>query len=52
VTTAEVTTSVVGLANRDQVSAYLARDDVRDAMQVQGVSPQAAAARVNAMSDV
>ncbi len=46
-------TSVAGAASsRDKVSAFLARDDVRQAMLGQGVSPQAALERVNAMSDV
>lgn len=37
--------------NRERVSSYLARDDVRQALQAQGVSPQVAAERVQAMSD-
>lgn len=52
VTTDEITTVGVAGSNRDTVSAYLSRDDVRQAMQNQGVSSQAALERVKAMSDV
>ena len=38
-------------ANRVVVNQFLARDDVRQAMLGQGVSPQAAMERVAAMSD-
>lgn len=38
-------------ANRASVNQFLARDDVRQAMLGQGVSPQAAMERVAAMSD-
>ena len=38
-------------SNRERVSSFLARDDVRQALQAQGVSPQVAAERVQAMSD-
>lgn len=38
-------------SNRDKVDAFLARDDVRQALQAQGVSPLAAGQRVEAMSD-
>ena len=51
VSTDEVSTVASADANRDKVSAFLAREDVRQAVQAQGVSPQAAAARVKAMSD-
>ena len=51
VSTDEVSTVAGADANRDKVSAFLAREDVRQAVQAQGVSPQAAAARVKAMSD-
>ncbi len=51
VATDEVSSVAGADANRDQVSAFLAREDVRQAVQAQGVSPQAAAARVKAMSD-
>lgn len=45
-------TSVAGASmNRDKVASFLARGDVGQAMQGQGVSPEAALARVNAMSD-
>jgi hypothetical protein len=38
-------------ASRDTVNQFLARDEVRQAMLGQGVSPQAALERVAAMSD-
>ena len=38
-------------SSRERVSTFLARDDVRQAMQAQGVSPLAATQRVQAMSD-
>lgn len=45
-------TSVAGASvNRDKVASFLARGDVGQAMQGQGVSPEAALARVNAMTD-
>ncbi len=50
VSTEEV--SAAADANRDKLSAFLAREDVRQAVQAQGVSPQAAAERIKAMSDV
>ncbi len=37
--------------DRERVSRFLVRDDVRQALQAQGVSPQAAVERVQAMSD-
>ena len=52
IATDEVVSVGAASANRDTVSAFLARDDVRQAMQSQGISPQAATERVNAMSDV
>jgi len=52
IATDEITTTGVAASNRDRVSTYLTRDDVRQAMQGQGVSPLAALERVNAMSDV
>lgn len=52
VATDEITTIADVTSNRNKVSAFMARDDVRQAMQGQGVSPQAALERVNAMSDV
>lgn len=39
-------------AQRAQVTAFLNRDDVRSALQAQGVDAQDAVARVQAMSDV
>lgn len=47
----EILSSSAAVANRDRVSNFLARDDVRQALQAQGVSPQAATQRVQAMSD-
>ncbi|MDO9217500.1 MAG: PA2779 family protein [Lacisediminimonas sp.] len=38
-------------ANRDKVTAFLAREDIRSALQAQGVSGDAATERVKAMSD-
>jgi hypothetical protein len=52
VSTDEVNAVVAADANRDKLSAFLTREDVRQAVQAQGVSPQAAAERVRAMSDV
>ena len=48
VSTDEFIASSVSAANpsRDRVSSFLARDDVRQALQAQGVSPQVAAERV------
>jgi hypothetical protein len=54
VTTEEITvpaqTSPLS-ASRDKVNQFLARDEVRQAMLGQGVTPDAAMARVAAMSD-
>lgn len=52
VATDEIASASSTLSSRNTVSTYLARDDVREAMQAQGVSPQAALERVKAMSDV
>ena len=52
VSTDEISPASSSVINRDKVNTYLARGDVQKAMQAQGVSPLAAAARVNAMSDV
>lgn len=52
VATDEITAVAGASSNRDRVSAFLARADVSQAMQGQGVSPQAANERVKAMSDV
>ena len=38
-------------AERDRVLDFLARDEVRNAIEAQGVDPQAAVERVKAMSD-
>lgn len=51
VSTDEVISASAATSNRDTVSSFLARDDVRQAMQAQGVSPVAATERVAAMSD-
>ncbi|PHM19306.1 MAG: hypothetical protein CK604_13205 [Curvibacter sp. PD_MW3] len=51
VPTDEVLPQSAAVAHRERVSSFLARDDVRQALQAQGVSPQAAAERVQAMSD-
>ena len=51
VSTNEVITASAASSNLDTVRAFLARDDVRQAMQEQGVSPVAASERVAAMSD-
>lgn len=49
--TDEVISAGVAASNRETVSSFLTRDDVRQAMQAQGISPLAATERVNAMSD-
>lgn len=51
VTTTEAIATPAGDADREKVSAFLAREDVRTALQEQGVSSQAATDRVKAMSD-
>ena len=51
IATDEIVAAGVSSANRDKVGIFLARDDVRQAMQAQGVSPLAAAERVQAMSE-
>lgn len=51
VATEEITASAAPSASRDTVNQFLARDEVRQAMLGQGVSPQAALDRVAAMSD-
>ncbi len=45
------TDQVVAGAERDRLKRFLDRADVQAQMQVLGVNPQAAAARVNALSD-
>jgi hypothetical protein len=52
VATDEVSAMGAAAANRDKLETFLARADVRQAVQAQGVDAQAAAARVKAMSDV
>ncbi|MFZ2394108.1 PA2779 family protein [Rhodoferax sp.] len=51
VATEEITAPASPSASRDAVNQFLARDEVRQAMLGQGVSPQAALDRVAAMSD-
>lgn len=51
VATEEITAPALASTSRDTVNRFLARDDVRQAILGQGVSPQAAAERVAAMSD-
>jgi len=51
VSTDEVISASASTSNRATVSAFLARDDVRQAMQAQGVSSMAASERVAAMTD-
>lgn len=51
VATGEVVATVDAAASRASVNQFLARDDVRQAMLGQGVTPQAAAERVAAMTD-
>ena len=51
VSTEEVTTPAAASVSRDTVNRFLARDDVRQAMQGQGLSIEAATQRVAAMSD-
>jgi hypothetical protein len=52
VTTDEVQTTHSAMANRDKVNSFLARDDVRQGLMGQGVDPDAARARVDALTDV
>jgi hypothetical protein len=51
VSTDEFTVAGAAITNRDRVNTFFAREDVNQALQAQGVSPQAAAERVQAMSD-
>jgi hypothetical protein len=51
VSTDEVISASSAASNRSTVSAFLARDDVRQAMQAQGVGPVSASERVAAMTD-
>jgi hypothetical protein len=52
VTTDEVQTTHSASANRDKLNSFLARDDVRQGLMTQGVDPDAARARVSALTDV
>lgn len=49
--TDQVLAASASSVDRDRVATFLARDDVRNALQGQGVSADAAIARVQAMSD-
>lgn len=51
VSTEEVTSAAVADAQREKVQAFLGRDDVRAALEKQGVDPVAATERVQAMTD-
>jgi len=51
VSTEQAMVTPAGQADRDRVSAFLARDDVRAALVQQGVNTDDAIARVQAMSD-
>jgi hypothetical protein len=51
VSTEEATAVASAASDRDRVVDFLARDDVRESLEAQGVNPQAAIDRVNTMSD-
>ena len=51
VTTEQAMVTPAGDASRERVTAFLARDEVRAALQAQGASADDAIARVKAMSD-
>jgi hypothetical protein len=51
VTTDEVQASHSTSVNRDKVNSFLARDDVRQGLMTQGVDPDAARTRVDALTD-
>ena len=51
IATDEVTTGMQSVSSRDRVNSFLARKDVGQALQGQGVSAQAATERVRAMTD-
>lgn len=51
VATEEVVSVQAASANRDKVNGFLAREDVRQALEAQGVDAAAAVERVKAMSD-
>lgn len=52
VTTEEVTRTATADVQREKVQAFLGRDDVRAALEKQGVDAVAATERVQAMTDV
>jgi hypothetical protein len=52
VSTDEAQTTHSATANRDKLTQFLARGDVRQGLMTQGVDPDAAAARVAALTDV
>lgn len=52
VSTEQAMVTTTGDADREHVSAFLARADVQTALQAQGVDANAAIERVQAMSDV
>jgi hypothetical protein len=45
------TDAVLASAERERIVGFLARDDVREQLQAQGVSPKQAQARVAALTD-
>jgi hypothetical protein len=51
VSTEEATATAMTAAERDNIVAFLSRDDVRQSLEAQGVSPQAAIERVDTLSD-
>ena len=51
VSTDEAMSAGLADANRDKVTAFLAREDIRNALEARGVSSSAATDRVKAMSD-
>jgi len=51
VQTDEVVAAGMSDANRDKVKAFLAREDIRSALQAQGLDSAAASDRVKALSD-
>ena len=51
VSTQEASTSSMSVGERDRVIGFLSREDVRKSIEAQGVNPQDALDRVQAMSD-
>lgn len=51
VSTQEASSSSVSVGERDRVIGFLSREDVRKSIEAQGVNPQDALDRVQAMSD-